>query len=1729
MKARKSHIPPTTAGRLGGLNVSLRKQDDGSSSAHLTRIFADQIMGKYGFWRQDYFGRLSLVFRESIGSDYEERDDGSANWRQMVEQLQAQLAALKHSGVKHIVTRTETVHQLERLIHNYSSMAGLTGKKQAMVRLEPSTAVSKSLQRSTMVVARGPQNAVSNASTTFVNRRSTRLDQPQAAGQSQALEQRQEPSEGRTPVQRQLTTPDQAPAQQKEMRNEEPSRLAHQQKLNESLRGNGSDQGQQQQQAAEVVQDHFTNEKLVIPSDKSSEQRIGQVMEHVPIVPIKDSVTNGPALSLPANPSLGSTKTQGVVKWISANSKQRSTSTLQSIGLILHKNGLNQGSTIPPRLQTMTSPIGYLQRRNTMAATSPMVWRTNVGETGSTNSFKARGQQLQRQQEATDQTSSVSIGKIIVNQARRDKENNKSNIQWQHDYMFPPGHRQAAPFRLPITADARPSERIRQNRDMQQPYSSVNQSRRTAEVFKTSLTHSLNRVERNHSFFDHDNLAGERWIGEPLRHNGRMSSRNAITQMETPSSRLTHTVNLISRLSASNKLAIEQPISWNRGMYKQYPITKAIPQSGRRTLLQFENGTDHIGRPSAGITATYRALSVQRRRKTPEQIMIERGHEVRPKLNSTSGIIQLSPVHVRQGQIARGLDYRTRTTDAAPKSGRQVGHHQQMYKPFDVHNQWSEHQLPSHLPPLSLMLNKPWQPMVIDNMQESKLNVITRLTNKPLTAPSSLLTNVRQPIAQDHRSISQQNSGASVAEAAKKAHKSAKASTIKAQSAAMVDGTDTFSGITGEVRRTASGFNARLVESALKPPTLTAYGKHWIGADHRHIQQRHDGNFTEQMKTGYGSRRGQAVQHRFEPVSEIQSVSKAARSGEFVQKAVVQLNHVSTASQQRKSTPTESISSHSGNRTSGIPVTGQPITSQALAGNRTEAQFGSANPFILPATLQRRAKQLGAMSKEPFQTAKPGLRGSLETPSESDKAGYFNQTAQAQRKSNGRTAVTSAPNEWIQHWLPTTQSSLSDLVKVKAQIGYAFKSGLSSQSEEPIALKRTARSEGSVHRQMPVDRSNMGVIGLEKPTISKRDMFAATGGEPGKTSKSIARLVSGSMTGSMVISGISGSVPGLISRSFSKSFSSDSPLLHAFLPNSVLTGEAGASIRRNQFTKTNSIFAQAPLLSRGLASTVTNEIRSSKAPSVAINDFHIIKSDKPAIRSYITQDAAGTISSVVRRAATREGKANFVDRFRALHPLQQSLAEFVGNRSMMPHLDKIAASDVLSEIRGRSQDSPMSKPTRSEPRSLSTIRQSMGPWSVRSESTGISKIWNISTGSARGSEGSSLQMSTQRSSLQGQEAAAFQRPALQRAAKEQPYDHAAEVFQRTSRLSNELQRRLPLAPRTVTASPIQKDNDVPTADRVHFGGALQWQQEVRSDLRIADQALQRTNNSRTDRPTSTAEQNGTKPAFEELMGRSAIVRSRVGSSARNSSHAVFEQPLAIGMLRKAAAPPAPELLLRKSGTAETMNQPGQGTEGRSPMVKTNSSPQLSLKRISQVMPQATYSKLMPQTGSRSKDRWDTDNSQKLAIQFPSKPRSLAQAPTSVRPHKWEDTADHSGQHRLSNSGMVTAPADIFTYSQQQSTAPGLPGAQLEHKLQTAEVGQSEELQPPILELLRRQRQPEPEETVETIQSLEPLELTKEQINDLIKQIPQLDVNHLVDKVTRELEKRMRFERQRRGR
>ncbi|MGG1513805.1 hypothetical protein ABE504_00220 [Paenibacillus oryzisoli] len=60
------------------------------------------------------------------------------------------------------------------------------------------------------------------------------------------------------------------------------------------------------------------------------------------------------------------------------------------------------------------------------------------------------------------------------------------------------------------------------------------------------------------------------------------------------------------------------------------------------------------------------------------------------------------------------------------------------------------------------------------------------------------------------------------------------------------------------------------------------------------------------------------------------------------------------------------------------------------------------------------------------------------------------------------------------------------------------------------------------------------------------------------------------------------------------------------------------------------------------------------------------------------------------------------------------------------------------------------------------------------------------------------------------------------------------------------------------------------------------------------------------------------------------------------------------------------------------------------------------------------------------------------------------------------------------------------------------------------------------------RRAEPESPLEPQAPQAPPELTEQQVQELIKQLPPIDISKIAERVFREIEKKMRFERQRRG-
>ncbi|MNV56630.1 hypothetical protein D3C71_1489240 [compost metagenome] len=101
-------------------------------------------------------------------------------------------------------------------------------------------------------------------------------------------------------------------------------------------------------------------------------------------------------------------------------------------------------------------------------------------------------------------------------------------------------------------------------------------------------------------------------------------------------------------------------------------------------------------------------------------------------------------------------------------------------------------------------------------------------------------------------------------------------------------------------------------------------------------------------------------------------------------------------------------------------------------------------------------------------------------------------------------------------------------------------------------------------------------------------------------------------------------------------------------------------------------------------------------------------------------------------------------------------------------------------------------------------------------------------------------------------------------------------------------------------------------------------------------------------------------------------------------------------------------------------------------------------------------------------------------------------------------------------GMTVQPA-----KQEHLAAPI---SMLEHKqAPTSQLANA----PLEMDWLRTKTNADQEPTVAPVEQAPP-ELSEVQLQELIKQLPQLDISKIADKVYREIEKKMKFERQRRG-
>ncbi|WP_261302872.1 hypothetical protein [Paenibacillus andongensis] len=118
MKSRQSHKPRVKRTK-GILQISAARSSSAGRAARESKQFASGIMGKYGFWRNNYLGLLALIFKQKgILTDKELSSLTDSNDHSWIIQLQLQLEGLQHPESAPLITKKQTIRQLQQLIAN---------------------------------------------------------------------------------------------------------------------------------------------------------------------------------------------------------------------------------------------------------------------------------------------------------------------------------------------------------------------------------------------------------------------------------------------------------------------------------------------------------------------------------------------------------------------------------------------------------------------------------------------------------------------------------------------------------------------------------------------------------------------------------------------------------------------------------------------------------------------------------------------------------------------------------------------------------------------------------------------------------------------------------------------------------------------------------------------------------------------------------------------------------------------------------------------------------------------------------------------------------------------------------------------------------------------------------------------------------------------------------------------------------------------------------------------------------------------------------------------------------------------------------------------------------------------------------------------------------------------------------------------------------------------------
>lgn len=121
MKSRQSNKPQVKRikAKKAVWQTSVTNSSSAGRRARESNQFATGILGKYGFWRNNYLGLLALIFKQNGRHSRKQLAAlTESNDRAWVIQLELLLQNLQHPESAPLITKQQTIRQIEQLMTN---------------------------------------------------------------------------------------------------------------------------------------------------------------------------------------------------------------------------------------------------------------------------------------------------------------------------------------------------------------------------------------------------------------------------------------------------------------------------------------------------------------------------------------------------------------------------------------------------------------------------------------------------------------------------------------------------------------------------------------------------------------------------------------------------------------------------------------------------------------------------------------------------------------------------------------------------------------------------------------------------------------------------------------------------------------------------------------------------------------------------------------------------------------------------------------------------------------------------------------------------------------------------------------------------------------------------------------------------------------------------------------------------------------------------------------------------------------------------------------------------------------------------------------------------------------------------------------------------------------------------------------------------------------------------